>query len=60
MAKYRAIKNQKHSLRKARNRVRRLGDSWYSKEYLFKLRSIGVKEIKEQMNDRVNSDNKTW
>ena len=59
MVKYRAIKNQKHSLRKARNRIRRLGDSWYSKEHLFKLRSLGRKEIKEQLNDTINSNNKT-
>ena len=59
MAKYRAIKNQKHSLRKARNRIRRKGDFWYNKEWLFRLRINGKKEIEEQLNDTINSDNET-
>ena len=51
MTKKRHLKNMKHSLRKSRNRVRRLGDSWYSKEWLFKLRINGKKEAKELLND---------
>ena len=48
MAKYRALKNRKKSLQKMRNRIRRLGDSWYSKEWLYTQRRDAKKEIKEQ------------
>lgn len=52
MTKYRHIKNVKHALRKARNRVRRLGDSWYSKEHIMKQRKLGKQEIDDQVKSR--------
>jgi hypothetical protein len=48
MAKKRHIKNVKHALRKMRNRIRRRGDFWYSKEYIYKQRQIGKREAKEE------------
>lgn len=48
MTKYRHLKAMKHSLRKARNRVRRLGDSWYNKEWIQKQRTLSKQEIKDQ------------
>jgi len=38
----------KHALRKMRNRIRRRGDFWYSKEYIYKQRQIGKREAKEE------------
>lgn len=49
MAKYRHIKNAKHSLRKMRNRIRRLGDSWYSKPWIVTQRRDSKKHIEEQL-----------
>ena len=54
MAKFRAIKNQKKSLKKMRNRIRRLGDSWYSKEWLYRLRINSKKEVKKQVEEMNN------
>ena len=51
MAKNRAIKNRKNSFQKMRNRIRRLGDSWYSKEWIYKQRQLGKKEVKEQRDE---------
>ncbi|MBT8161442.1 MULTISPECIES: hypothetical protein [Arthrobacter] len=48
MSKYRRIKNAKHALRKMRNRIRRLGDSWYSKEWIVTQRRDAKQEIEEQ------------
>ena len=47
MAKYRGLKNMKHSLKKARNRIRRLGDTWYNKEWIMNQRKIGKQEVKD-------------
>lgn len=44
MTKYRKLKNMKHSLKKARNLVRRKGDSWYNKLHIMNQRKIGKKE----------------
>jgi hypothetical protein len=52
MTRYRAIKNKKHSFKKMRNRIRRLGDSWYSKEWLYRQRLDGKKEVKGQLDGR--------
>ena len=47
------MRNQKHSLQKARNRIQRKGDLWYNKEFLMKLRLLGKKEVKEQINENI-------
>lgn len=49
MTKYRHIKNVKHALRKMRNRIRRKGDSWYSKEHIYKQRSNSKQQVEEQL-----------
>lgn len=59
MTKYRHLNNMKHSLRKARNRVRRLGDSWYNKEFIQKQRSDGKREVKERLRTEVTDLAKT-
>ena len=63
MAKYRAIKNKKHRIAKAIRRVRRTGDDWAestNKQYLEADRQKAKTEVKEQMRDTVNSNNKAW
>lgn len=51
MAKARHIKNVKHSLRKARNRVRRRGDFWYNKLHIMNQRNNGKQEIKKEIEE---------
>lgn len=48
MTKYRSLKNRKKSLKKMRNRIRRLGDYWYSKKWLYTQRRDAKKEIEDQ------------
>lgn len=47
MSKKRRIKNAKHAIRKMRNRIRRLGDSWYSQQWKVTQRADGKRQARE-------------
>lgn len=47
MAKKRHIKHAKHAIRKMRNRIRRMGDSWYSKPWKVTQRADGKRQAKD-------------